>query len=211
MSREMSVAKLSTTSYALLGLLALRDWTAYELAQQVQYSLRYFWPRTERQLYEQPKLLVAHGLAEAHPETVGKRPRTVYRITDTGRQALRDWLAQPGQDQTFEWEGLVKVFFAENSTKEQLLAHLRDMQRAARQGVAEDVETARRRMAHFEYPQRIHLSALVGGFLMAQLNATIQWVDWAIAQVESWPDINGPTNTADLIDYVYRQMAPQPT
>jgi DNA-binding PadR family transcriptional regulator len=205
----MAASKLSTTSYALLGLLALRDWSAYELAQQVQYSLRYFWPRTERQLYEQPKLLVAHGLAEAHPEKVGRRPRTMYRITDLGREALQDWLAQPGEGQTFEWEGLVKVFFAENSTKEQLLAHLREMQVAARQSVAEDVETARQRMAHFDYPQRIHLSALVGGFFMAQLTTTIEWIDWAITEVESWPDINGPSDTTQLIDHVYRQVAPR--
>ena len=51
-------APLSTTSYAILGLLALRPWTTYELAKQVQKSLGWFWPRAERKLYDEPKRLV---------------------------------------------------------------------------------------------------------------------------------------------------------
>ncbi len=40
----------TTTSHALLGLLAVRDWTTYELAKQVKRSLSWFWPRAERKL-----------------------------------------------------------------------------------------------------------------------------------------------------------------
>ena len=54
----------STTAYAILGLLTVRDWTTYELAKQVQRSLNWFWPRAERKLYEEPKRLVEDGLAE---------------------------------------------------------------------------------------------------------------------------------------------------
>ena len=58
---------LTTTSYAILGLLRLRSWTSYELAKQVQKSLGWFWPRAERKLYDEPKNLVALGLATAEP------------------------------------------------------------------------------------------------------------------------------------------------
>jgi DNA-binding PadR family transcriptional regulator len=116
---------LNTTSYAILGLLAIKPWSTYELAQQVKVSLNFFWPRTERQLYEQPKLLVAAGLATATREHVGRRPRTVYKITAKGRRALKAWLAQPANLPQLEWEGMLKVFFAENAGKDQLLAHLR--------------------------------------------------------------------------------------
>ena len=76
---------LTTTSYALLGLLNIRPWTTYELAKQVQRSLGWFWPRAERKLYEEPKRLVECGLATATSESTGKRPRTVYSITADGR------------------------------------------------------------------------------------------------------------------------------
>ena len=81
----------TTTSYAVLGLLSVRSWTTYELAKQVQRSLNWFWPRAERKLYDEPKRLVAQGLATASQEATGQRPRTVYSITDDGRRALRQW------------------------------------------------------------------------------------------------------------------------
>ncbi len=91
------MARRTTTSYALLGLLHVRPWTTYELAKQVQRSLRWFWPRAERKLYDEPKALVADGLATAAKEFTGQRSRTVYRITDDGRAALaeqqRQWAA----------------------------------------------------------------------------------------------------------------------
>ena len=81
--------ELTTTSYALLGLLALKPWTTYELAQQMDRSLRNFWPRAQSKLYEEPKNLVEHGLAASEKQQVGRRPRTVYSITPGGRDALR--------------------------------------------------------------------------------------------------------------------------
>ena len=77
-------APLSTTSHAILGLLSLRSWTTYELAKQVQRSLGWFWPRAERKLYDEPKRLVAAGLASSEREMTGARPRTVYAVTRRG-------------------------------------------------------------------------------------------------------------------------------
>jgi DNA-binding PadR family transcriptional regulator len=51
-------------------------------------SLHHFWPRAESKLYEEPKKLVARGLATASIRTVGKRTSTVYEITEAGREAL---------------------------------------------------------------------------------------------------------------------------
>ena len=115
-------APLTTTSYAILGLLAIKPWTTYELAQQMQRALGQFWPRAESKLYEEPKKLVAHGLARASSEMVGKRPRTVYTITPKGRRALAAWVPTPGAGPILEFEQLVKVFFAEHGTKADLLA-----------------------------------------------------------------------------------------
>src|SRR5436190_12097620 len=68
----MSMAPaLTPTSYAVLGLLAVKPWSSYELAQQMDRALGRFWPRAESRLYEEPKKLVAHGLARASSEMVG--------------------------------------------------------------------------------------------------------------------------------------------
>src|SRR4029078_4519614 len=92
-SRPMD-PRSSTTSNAILGLLSLRSWTTYELAKQVQRSLGWFWPRAERKLYDEPKRLVAAGLAKSTAEMTGSRPRTVYTITARGRKALQRWLGE---------------------------------------------------------------------------------------------------------------------
>jgi len=115
-------AALTSTSYAILGLLAVKPWTTYELAQQMDRALGRFWPRAESRIYEEPKKLVAHGLARATTEMVGKRRRTIYAITPKGRRALEQWVPTPGNGPTVEFEQLIKVFFAEHATKQDLLA-----------------------------------------------------------------------------------------
>ena len=44
-----SVPAMTTTSYAILGLLAVKPWTTHELVQQVDRSLRRLWPRAAEQ------------------------------------------------------------------------------------------------------------------------------------------------------------------
>ena len=88
MPKTRKLPELTPTSYAILGLLAVRPWTTYELAKQIERGMQNFWPRASSTLYEDPKKLVAHGLATAKKERTGKRPRTVYTITARGRRAL---------------------------------------------------------------------------------------------------------------------------
>src|SRR5258708_11076957 len=86
------MAELTTTSYAILGLLPLRDHTTYELAKQMQRTVGYVWPRAERKLYDEPKRLAEAGYARAPKDMVGRRPRTTYSITPAAREALSRWL-----------------------------------------------------------------------------------------------------------------------
>src|SRR3954469_4801336 len=99
-----TTAALTPTSYAILGLLAIRPWTTYELAKQMDRTLNRFWPRARSKLYEEPKKLVAQGLAEAASGANGRRPRTIYPITPAGRRALAAWLATDSAEPVFESE-----------------------------------------------------------------------------------------------------------
>jgi DNA-binding PadR family transcriptional regulator len=58
-------------------------------------SLDYMWPRAESNVYAEPKRLVDAGLVNAREQWSGKRRRTVYSITSTGRTALATWLSAP--------------------------------------------------------------------------------------------------------------------
>ena len=141
---------LTATGYAVLGLLAVRPWTTYELAKQVQRGLGWFWPRAERKLYDVPPELVARGLATVTEGHTGRRARSVYRITPAGRRALRTWLGLPSQPPTLEFEAMVKVFFADSGSLEDLHRTLESVAHAAEERRLELIEmieatTTRRR------------------------------------------------------------------
>ena len=186
---QPSTGKLTTSSYAILGLLAIQPWTTYELAKQMAVSLRNFWPRAESKLYEEPKKLVAHGLASVRVDPVGRRPRSVYSITPAGREALRRWLDEPGAVAALEFEALVKVFFAEQGSKAQLVANLERIVEDQRARVMVDAEWAERYLeGGGAFPERLAVLSLVGR-LQADFNEMVlSWATWARETVDDWPD-----------------------
>jgi PadR family transcriptional regulator, regulatory protein AphA len=102
----MSPRQLSPTSFAILGLLSIQPFTTYELAQQMDRTVSWFWPRAASMIYEEPKKLVAEGLATSQVTFTGKRRSTVYEITDAGRASLRDWLDAPAAGMRVEFGSL---------------------------------------------------------------------------------------------------------
>ena len=185
----MSTAELTTTSYALLGLLGIRSWTTYELAQQMERSLKSFWPRAASRVYEEPKRLVALGLATAKREHVGRRSRTVYAITAKGRRTLSRWLAAPGTGLTMEFEALLKVLFAEQATREDVLANIAAARSWAEQQNAENVAFARLYQdGDGPFPERLAAIELTGRFMTDLADTVASWAVWAEHRVAEWPD-----------------------
>ena len=182
----------TTTGVALLGLLGLRTWTTYELAKQVQRSLSWFWPRAERKLYDEPKRLVAAGLATSTQEATGKRPRTVYATTPAGREALRAWLDEPPAPRTSEFEGMVKVFFADAGSLDQLLGTLDRIADEARERLDEVAALAREWQGDPAFPGRAHLGALGLELQHRQEEAVLGWATWAREQVATWSSTGDP-------------------
>ena len=180
---------MTTTSYAILGLLAVKPWTTHELVQQVDRSLRRIWPRAQSKLYEEPKKLVAHGYARATDDSVGRRRRTRYTITAKGRRALATWLREPGDGPILEFEQLLKISFADSGSKADIVANLD----AARAWVvdqnAENLATARGYLeGHSAFPERAALNQLAGRFLTDFYVMVAHWIAWASHVVDRWPD-----------------------
>jgi PadR family transcriptional regulator AphA len=183
-----AVQKLTTTSYAVLGLLALRPWTTYELARQISRGGQY-WLRSRSKLFEEPKKLAALGLAAATASATGNRPRTVYSITGPGREALAAWLAAPGEPPVLESEQLLKVFFAEHGTRADLLATIEGLRDWARDELTRNAVRARQYLAGLgEFPDRAPILTLVGRFNTDFAETVLRWADWAAAVVRDWPD-----------------------
>ena len=173
----------------ILAHLTLRDWSTYELARQMKRSTGHYWPRAQSKIYEEPKKLVAHGLATATREHTGRRRRTVYRITAKGRRAVKRWLGEPGHAPVIEFEGLVKMLFAEQGSKSQALATIRAIRAEAEQTRAQHAELADDlATTGGPFPDRLHVNELVLKFMWEQAETVIRWSSWAEDQVMGWPD-----------------------
>jgi DNA-binding PadR family transcriptional regulator len=185
-------SRLTTSSYAVLGLLAIRPWAGYELTQQATRSLRFAWPKSERLLYAEPKKLVEHGLATALQESVGQRSRTVYTITDEGRTALQGWMATTPQPPVLEAEALLRLLFAENGSIDDLMAALDQMAADAAEMYDQvvTINTGYLDGSH-PFPQRTHLSVLFATFQLELFDLIVKWVDFAKAEVATWPTTEG--------------------
>jgi len=190
---------LPPRSYAILGLLAIRDWTTHELARQMDQGVGLIWTAARSMVYEEPKRLARLGLAQARAETRGRRTRTWYSITPAGRAALRGWLAEPGAPPEMQFEGLLKVLLADTSQPDTLNASLTEAIKWADE--AQDV--GRQIVAGYAagnglFQERAQLVALVHAFLWDYAELVRRWATWALQ-----PDIAGPVPRQD--DDVFRQ------
>lgn len=188
------MTRLNTTSYAVLALLAVKPWSTYELAKQMERSLSAVWPRVESVIYEEPRKLVAHALATATKEYTGRRASTVYAITDEGREALRSWLGEPGAGPALEFEALLKVAFADHGSLEGLRANLRSIRSMAD---ARRLEAAERMREYQKtggpFPHRLAVIALVARFHNEQAELLYRWAEWAEGEVRSWSGVTSET------------------
>ena len=185
----MSRSTLTTTSFAILGLLAVQPWSSYELTRQMDRSLGRIWPRAQSKLYEEPKKLVDHGLAEASDERVGLRKRTVYSITPAGRQALAAWLETPGAGPVLEFEQLLKVWFSEHGTRTAALESIAAARGWAEERNQENLAASRAYLAGSgPFQSRAAQTMLAGAFLTDFYALVASWADWAAAVVADWPD-----------------------
>jgi PadR family transcriptional regulator, regulatory protein AphA len=122
----------SPATFGLLGMLAVRPWTGYELTQQVRRSLRFVWPSSAGHLYREQKRLVDLGWATVENEPAGQRTRNRYTITDAGRRALAEWLATEPEEPHFQIEGVLRTFFADQGEPHQLSSAMRATAHMAR-------------------------------------------------------------------------------
>jgi DNA-binding PadR family transcriptional regulator len=101
----------TTLGYALLGLLACRPRTGYELTQALRAPVGYFWNASHSQVYPELARLEAAQLVR-HRIIDGPGPRDTkqYSVTASGRRTLAEWAVTPADPQPQRDEFLLKVY-----------------------------------------------------------------------------------------------------
>lgn len=203
---------LTTTSYAILGQLALRPWTMYDLAAQMRRNVTYFFPRAESQVYAEPKKLVELGLAEADTEATGKRARTVYRITDKGREELARWLAQPtSKGPVLEYETMLRVMLSPFGRQQDLAATLEQ----ARDDIAGMLDTANRIRDEYldgraPFQRHVVHRSMMYDFLSSFADLVDEWAERSLARMARWPQQDEAERTAAAIEVIRRKPRRKP-
>jgi DNA-binding PadR family transcriptional regulator len=104
--------ELSATAKVILGMLAARPRSGYEIKQLVDSSARFFWAASYGQIYPELKRLEDAGLITGSDASHGARQRTVHKLTAKGKRAAREWIATEPQVFELRDEGLLELFFA---------------------------------------------------------------------------------------------------
>lgn len=123
------MSSLTPTARVILGMLKLGVLTGYDIKKAIDTSTRFFWGASFGQIYPELRRLREAGLIEGRDVPRGQVKRTVYSLTPAGEQALRDWLTDT-ESFTFEMrdEGLLRLFFGDALSREEVLANLRAQQ-----------------------------------------------------------------------------------
>ena len=210
------MTKLSPHTFGLLGMLAVRPWTSYELTHQVRRSLRFMWQTSEGHLYREQRRLVKLGWASVEEEPAGRRTRKRYSITNQGRDALEEWLSTEPQEPTLQIEGIMRLFFGDQGSPAQLVASMQTTSRDARAMLKELVgfvdeyleeggpmtmietgrsgpSTAREEFhGRLMYPERLHAVALSIDVLTQLLESIDHFFAAAADEVVEWNDTTDP-------------------
>jgi DNA-binding PadR family transcriptional regulator len=95
---------------AVLAALLEAEASGYDLAKGFDASVANFWMATPQQLYKELERMESQGMIRARVVEQERRPnKRLYSLTDTGREALRDFTAEPAKPTAIRDELLVKV------------------------------------------------------------------------------------------------------
>jgi len=111
------------TDYVILGLLAERPLSGYQIKKIIDIRFQFFWSESFGQIFPALKSLAAQGYCEELPQE-GTRSSRVYQITTSGREALVHWLSQPVEKESLRLEILLKTYFSGYAAPEAMLMHL---------------------------------------------------------------------------------------
>jgi DNA-binding PadR family transcriptional regulator len=123
----------TAVTWVVVGLVALKPRSGYEIKRIVDRSIRHFWAASYGQIYPELRRLEEEGWIAGEDDPRGGRSRRVYRITPAGTAALRGWLA--GRETRIEMrdESLLRLFFADTLTVDHALGLLQGRREGYRQ------------------------------------------------------------------------------
>ncbi|HEX4814413.1 MAG TPA: helix-turn-helix transcriptional regulator [Nonomuraea sp.] len=178
----------STLGFAILAVLARGDRTGYDLATAMRRPVGYFWTAGHSQIHAELQKLRASGLIGFRTEHgPGPQDKKVYRLTDDGMAALREWITEPPRERP-ERDELVLKTYASWLAEPELVRRL----------FADQLAAHETRLAEYEREERIfggvpaagdprfgNYAALWCG--LSYERHRVEWCRWMLARLSAAP------------------------
>ncbi len=104
----MSRAPLTSFSYAVLALVGREGASPHDVVRMMRRG-RAYWTTSPSHYYAEPKRLEARDFLRSAKEPGKTRDRTRYFLTESGRDALAEWLRRPSTFPRIQHEAVVRV------------------------------------------------------------------------------------------------------
>jgi DNA-binding PadR family transcriptional regulator len=177
----MDASEQTLTELVILGFLARRPLSGYDLRKLIAGSVGYFWSPAKSRIYAVLPRLVEQGLATSEDVRQATRPdKQIYTITPRGRDLVRSWLADPGvEPDTSRNPILVKLFFGREADPAALVEMVEQRRRELVALLAE-LEAIEERIRDRDEDFYGYLTLRWG---LLRLRATIEWADETLRAV----------------------------
>jgi len=156
-------------SYLVLGMLRFGAGSGYAVKKAADISARFFWTTSLAQVYPDLAQLEERGLVTRQEDPHGARPRSSYKVTKKGEEALLRWLSsEREQPPQYRDDAVLRLFFADTLPPEQqqaLVRRLAERARRAGQQIREEIVPLAEGMAQGNGPRFPAITARLGADL----------------------------------------------
>ena len=116
----MSRPELTPFSLTVLALVGEGGAGPHDLVRMMRQG-RLYWSSAESQWYAEPKRLEKLGYLTSRKEPGKTRERTVYLLTEAGRDALRTWISEPSTLPRIQSEAIVRLLAGDLAESDEAL------------------------------------------------------------------------------------------
>lgn len=169
----------------LLGLLSHEQLTGYDIKKRLDTSLHFFWGGSYGSIYptlldlEKQKMIAKKCLIE------NGRNKTIYYITNVGKQCLIQWLNNPVEKDEIRYETLLKLFFGKEAGFDIIKQHIEHFEEKCKQEL-ETLKIYEKRLLDYldeDAHKYYYLTILFG---IKTYESYIKWCHEAIELLQKW-------------------------
>ena len=180
------MARVNKSQYAILGCLAIRPMSAYQMKVFIKRTVANFWMEGEGQLYPTLRKLTEQGLVTYNEEPAEKSGvKKIYVITKAGKAVLLVWLENKVESSVYRNELLLKMFFGGFQSAAKNIRLLEDDMKINQLNLAM-LQSIRKDLPNKGLPtNRIAYSEITLDYGVDVLKAEIKWAKQSIAKLQA--------------------------